>query len=162
MHTVEVRGPLIPGWVYVGTTGTGQHHMMCTYPTKATARHAVETMRKRYPTAVVLAFGADYFIGGSDFPAIKEEQTTMSQTQTVKGADVARARHHALNKVADLKAAIREHLEAGDRNFGGLRVLVNEYADWQNAADVLSGQTRVDTVPEGWTNIEGGGEHNSR
>lgn len=42
------------------------------------------------------------------------------------------------------KQQIRAHLEAGDRDFKALHVLVDRYADAQHAADVLSGQTAPD------------------
>lgn len=43
-------------------------------------------------------------------------------------------------RVRQLKSAIMDHLESGDRDFDKLADMVRSYADTQKAADVVSGQ----------------------
>jgi len=61
----------------------------------------------------------------------------------VTSAAVKQSRELMLQRARDAKKQIVSFLDSGDRKFAELRVLVDVYADAQNAADVLSGQTQV-------------------
>lgn len=62
---------------------------------------------------------------------------------TIQVDAVERSRDDLLRRVVSLKKNIAAHLESGDRDFASLRRLIDDYADAQHAADVLSGQTRI-------------------
>lgn len=56
------------------------------------------------------------------------------------------SREQLIVQVRGLKADIIGMLESGSRDFETLARMVRQYADAQNAADVLSGQSRIKTL----------------
>lgn len=64
----------------------------------------------------------------------------MARTQ-----DVESAHSHLVQQVRAAKADVIGRLEGGDRDWDSLRRQVNRYIEFQTAADVLSGQEKLDT-----------------
>lgn len=62
----------------------------------------------------------------------------------LKPEAVSISRGLTLFQVRDTKRRLMGMLEGGDRDWGLMRALFDKYADAQDAADVLSGQSHVE------------------
>lgn len=104
-----------------------------------------------YVAGRTIAANADYasFVAGWNCMAARvSKPVTAPAAEPIKLCEALRdpdsTHAECLRRTNLYKQQIRAHLEAGDRDFKALHVLVDRYADAQHAADVLSGQTAPD------------------
>lgn len=72
--------------------------------------------------------------------ALKRWNMTMARPR-----DIEPAHKHLIAQVTLAKADVIGRLESGNRDWEGLRKAVATYIDFQTGADVLSGQTPLDS-----------------